>query len=421
MDPYELLLLVMGVGAAVAAVAPSILKNLPMSLPIVLVGLGALVFAAVPGLPDPTPGDWPEATERLTELVVLLSLMGAGLAIDRPVGWRRWATTWRLLGITMPIAIFATALLGYLVLDLPLASALLLGAVLAPTDPVLADAVQVGKPATNHAESGTDERHDEVRVSLTSEAGLNDALAFPFVYLAVTVFEGNTDAGGISKWLALDLGYRILIGLVVGLIVGRTLAQVGFGSHPKVAGIADLSQGFMAVAIMLIAYGAAEVAQGYGFLAVFVAAVTLRSYERDHADHTVLHDFTEQVEKLVTVLVLVLLGGALVTGVLDATTTLTVVVAALAVLVVRPVAGRLALIGTGISTGQRSAIAFFGIKGIGSIYYLAYAFNAADFREADTLWATVGATLVVSLAVHGTLATPALNWLEQRRTPASAG
>ena len=126
-------------------------------------------------------------TERITEFVLIISLMGAGLKLDRPVGWQRWAVTWRLLGISMPLTIAAIAALGWGLLGLGLASAILLGAALAPTDPVLASDIQVGPPNT--------EEEDEVRFALTSEAGLNDGLSFPFVNLAIAiaVYQGTAE------------------------------------------------------------------------------------------------------------------------------------------------------------------------------------------------------------------------------------
>ena len=105
--------------------------------------------------------------------------MGAGLKLDRPVSWRGWESSWRLLGIAMPLTIAGIAFLGWTILGLGIGAALLLGAVLAPTDPVLASDIQVGPP-----QSG---KEDEVRFALTSEAGLNDGAAFPFVYLAIAI------------------------------------------------------------------------------------------------------------------------------------------------------------------------------------------------------------------------------------------
>jgi NhaP-type Na+/H+ or K+/H+ antiporter len=146
LDRYDLLVALAGAFMLVLAGLPLVVRRLPLSLPIVLVTTGAgLALLPNQGEP-PDPREHLEAVERLTEFVVLVSLMGAGLKLDTPVGLRRWATTWRLLGITMPLSIAGIALLSWLVLDLSWPAALLLGAALAPTDPVLAADVQVGPP-----------------------------------------------------------------------------------------------------------------------------------------------------------------------------------------------------------------------------------------------------------------------------------
>ena len=186
MDTYPLLLAVLGVAILMAAVLPEIISRLPLSLPIIYVASGMVLFSLPIGLeaPRPTSEDAGYA-ERLTEFVVIVSLMGAGLKLRRPIGLRTWGTTWRLLGITMPLTIGAIAALGSVGLGMPLATAVLLGAVLAPTDPVLASDVQLEGPSEDDAD-------DEVRFALTSEAGLNDALAFPFTNLAIAIAAGGS-------------------------------------------------------------------------------------------------------------------------------------------------------------------------------------------------------------------------------------
>lgn len=416
LDPYELLVVAVGIGAVLAAVVPTIVRDKPMSLPIVLVVFGAVAYWAVNGLVAPDPANQLELTERLTEMGVLVSLMGAGLAIDRPIGWKRWSTTWRLLAVTMPIGIAVTTVIGVTALHLPLASALLLGAVLAPTDPVLAGAVKVGEPA-EHSDPDSDDNDsdDDVRVALTSEAGLNDALAFPFVYAAIAFAAGTTDASGIAQWVGVDVVYRIVIGTAVGVAIGWGLQRLAFAPPARLVKLAELSQGFVALAVMFLAYGVAEIASGYGFLAVFAAAVTMRRAERHHDYHRVLHEFVEQFERIIVVVLLVLFGGSLVGGLLRGLSATVVIVAVVLIVVVRPVAGVAALVGADETGTERSTIAFFGIKGIGSLYYLSYALSAEDFAGADTMWAVVAVTIVASLVIHGVAATPVLNWMDRRR------
>lgn len=178
-DPYILVLTVLGILIALVAWLPLALKRLPLSLPIICIALGAALFLAPQMSDQPLPFTYPEFTERFTEFVVIIALMGAGLKLDRVFSWRRWDVTWRLLALTMPLSIVAIALIGVWGLGLSLPVALLLGASLAPTDPVLAADVQVGPPKSG--------QEDKVRFGLTSEAGLNDGLAFPFVNLAIAL------------------------------------------------------------------------------------------------------------------------------------------------------------------------------------------------------------------------------------------
>lgn len=406
-DVYEVALTVGGLAALLAAWIPAYTARRPLSLPIVLVVAGFLFFLLPFGLPAPDPSERLDITERATELIVIVALMGAGLKIDRPFNWRTWGPTWRMLAIAMPISIALTAFLGATVGGLAATSALLLGAVLAPTDPVLASDVQVGEPSLG--ERADSETEDDVRFTLTSEGGLNDALAFPFVYAAIAITEnGWSPSGWAVEWIAWDLVGRILIALVVGLVVGRVLGVVAFRPPGRLSALAETPQGFVAIAATLLAYGATELLQGYGFLAVFVAAVVLRGTERTHEFHADLHGFTEQIENLLVVGLLFLFGGALAAGIFDGLTWQGAAVAVLAVFVVRPVSGLVALARSNLTPAERVTISFFGIRGFGSVYYLAYALSAAAFVGAEQLWAIVALTMVISIAVHGVSATPAM-------------
>ena len=194
-----------GLAVFAAALLPKLLRNAPLSMPMVFLAAGMLAFSFIPELPDPDPLQYGEFTTHLTEICVIISLMGAGLALDRPVGRRTWSTTWRMLGVAMPICIVALTLLGLWVLGLGLGAALLVAAALAPTDPVLASEVQVGEPADDEDE--TERGEDEIRFGLTSEAGLNDGLAFPFVYLAIAI---SLFGPAPSEWFVLVLHRRPL-------------------------------------------------------------------------------------------------------------------------------------------------------------------------------------------------------------------
>jgi NhaP-type Na+/H+ or K+/H+ antiporter len=312
LDPAALLYLAVGLATLAAALLPKALRRAPVSMPMVFLGAGVAVFALVPALPDPDPMLHPELALHLTELCVIVALMGAGLAINRPFDLRTWSTTWRLLGITMLLSMLAVGVLGWWVLGLSTASAMLLAAVLAPTDPVLATEVQVSEPVTD-----PDAADDEARFALTSEAGLNDGLAYPFTYAAVAASVAGARAEDwLPRWLMVDVGWRLGVGLAAGLLVGWLLGRLFFSTLAERLRFNEKSEGFVAVAATFLAYGVAELAQGYGFVAVFVCACTVRSAEREHGYHTVLHTFVEQVERLLTVGLIVLLGGAIARGLL---------------------------------------------------------------------------------------------------------
>jgi NhaP-type Na+/H+ or K+/H+ antiporter len=404
MQLSDVLYALVGVGALLAGVLPRLVERRPLSLPIAFLAVGMLVFALPLGLPAADPFAYPKLTEHLTEVGVIVALMGAGLKIDRPWGLRRWRSTWRLLAIAMPVTIAAVALLGWWWAGLVPATALLLGAALAPTDPVLASDVQVGEPTDE------EDSEDEVRFALTSEAGLNDGLALPFVYAAI----GLAGAGPwLAEWLWQDVLLRGTLGLVGGWLLGKVLGRLFFRARSEALRLARHSEGFLALATTFLVYGLVEVAGGYGFLAVFVAAVTIRNAERSHEYHQVLHDFAEQTERLLTMLLLLLFGGALVAGLLAPLTWPAAAVALALVFVVRPVVGRLSLLGAPGTAAEHWVIGAFGIRGIGSFFYLAYALAHVDLPDGDVLWATVGLTVLVSVVVHGVAATPVMRRLDR--------
>jgi len=276
---------------------------------------------------------------------------------------------------------------------------------------VLASDVQVGEPTLDEPEDATAE--EEVRFTLTSEGGLNDALAFPFVMAAIAISnEGWGLSGWFGHWAAWELIGRVVIGLVAGVVVGRLLGWIAFRPPGPLSALAESRQGFVAIATLLLAYGSAELLGGYGFLAVFVAAVTLRGSERQHEFHGELHRFSDGTEHLLVVGLLLLFGGSLV-SVLDGLTWQGVVCAVLVVFAVRPISGHLALIGTSLPTTKRWAIAFFGIRGFGTLYYLAYALGHAQFTGRATLWAIVSLTIVISIVTHGITATPVMRLVDR--------
>jgi sodium/hydrogen antiporter len=406
--PAPYLLWLTGAGLLVALVAwlPLALRRLPLSLPIICIAIGGVLFAS-PATPlRPMPLAYPLITERLTEFVVIIALMGAGLKIDRPFNWRHWGVTWRLLAITMPLSIAGIALIGWAGLGLGLVAALLLGAALAPTDPVLAADVQVGPPKTGE--------EDEVRFGLTSEAGLNDGLAFPFVNLALALGVAQPGAAWFGPWLLHHVLWEGVAGIAAGGVIGWAFGWLTF-HMPAETKLAQTGDGLIALAVTLITYAVTEMIEGYGFLAVFVAALTLRHAHRDHDFNHQLHNVAEQIERLAMMLVLLLFGGALVSGLLAPLTLMDWLAALAIILFVRPASGLIAMIGLRADWTEKLTLAFFGIRGVGSFYYLAYGLNHLPLAEGGRLWAIVGLVALLSILLHGLTVTPVMRSIDRRQ------
>ncbi|HET6467513.1 MAG TPA: cation:proton antiporter, partial [Geminicoccaceae bacterium] len=301
-SPYEVGLLALGVCLLLAVWLPVTLLKRYMTLPLIPILGGMALFWFLPDFMtlDPFSKEKLSVWERLTEAVVVISLVGAGLKIDS----RRLLLAppiRRLLLVAMPLCIAGVALLGWGVAGLSLPAALLLGAALAPTDPVLAGDLQVDRP-------GAGDTHG-VRLTLTAEAGLNDGLAFPFVYLAIALASlGLADPSWLGSWLLRDGLYRIAAGAAVGIGIGWLLARLIYNA-PHDKPVASTGLASVALCVFLIAYGAAELAGGYGFVAAFVSAVVLRGAAHDHDYNGILFDFVEEVEHAAMVLILFLLGG----------------------------------------------------------------------------------------------------------------
>lgn len=405
-DNYTLILVLTGALMLITAWGPIVMRRLPLSLPILCLAAGAVIFTLPRAGWPPEPLSHLGFIERLTEFVVIISLMGAALKLDKLGDPRRWSYVWRLLAITMPLTILAVALLGWSMLGITALSALVLGAVLAPTDPVLASDVQVGPPGKG--------KNDDVRFALTAEAGLNDGLAFPFVYLAIAA----AAAGGLQpglwtlEWFGAAVLWKIFAGLVVGAAAGRAFGWLVFVERRGVK-LAETHEGFAVIGLTLISYAGAELLAGYGFLAVFVAGLAFRGFERDHAYHGTLHAFATQTERIIMMAMLVLAGGVAATGTGVRLTGELFLFALILVLGIRPLAGLVAMIGCPHSWRHRLVVAFFGIRGIGSFYYTAFALNHVDFANIDTLWSAVFACIVVSIVLHGVTVTPVTRWLDE--------
>ena len=408
-DSYHVFLALVGCGIAISYWLPRFLHGREPAASSFLILGGAISFYAVPGMPFPLdPVEDPRFWEVTSELAVITALFGAGLRIDNIFVPSNWRATVRLLVVAMPLTIAAVAGVGLWVGNMTLAGAILLGAALAPTDPVLAGDLQVGPPL-----AGGEHR---TRFALTTEAGLNDGLAFPFVLLGLLVAsEGFSPAEWGLEWLGRDVIYRITVGALAGGAVGWLIGKVTF-SIPRENPLASTESGVVAIAGVLVGYAVTELLEGYGFIAAFTTGLIFRRAEQEHPFHTRLHVFSESIEHAITALILFALGGAL-PGLWSALDLRYFAIGLGLILVIRPIAGWIALSGTGLARQERAIISFYGIRGIGSIYYLSYAAGHVEFIDEPQLWAMVGYTILASTLIHGFTAGGVLNRLTSTDPP----
>ena len=390
---YHVLLAVLGVAIVLAHWLPRFVSGREPAASALLIGAGYLAVLvtgeAIAIDPIATPKPW----EIVSELCVVVGLFGVGLRIDKLSSSTLWAPTIRLLVVAMPLSMATVALAGWAVGGMTIAGALLLASVLAPTDPVLAGDVQVGPPL----EGG----EHPVRFALTTEAGLNDGLAFPFVYLALTIAAAGTLLSPelFGTWLARDVAYRIAVGAGSGIALGWLLAKILF-DWPLENALAKTESAVTAFAGVLIVYGITELIEGYGFIAAFVAGLTLRRSESKHEFHSKLHDFSQSIEHVLTSLLLVALGAAI-PSLLPHLSMAGIGIGLALIFFIRPLTAWIALHGVMPRGRERAVVAFYGVRGIGSIYYIGYACSHVDLVDEAALWATVAFTIVASTVVHG--------------------
>nr|WP_238393412.1 sodium:proton antiporter [Myxacorys almedinensis] len=339
---------------------------------------------------------------RIAELVVLISLFSCGLKMNRPLQFWAWESTARLIGFLMPISIFAVAAIAHWLLGMGWAPAILLGAILAPTDPVLASEVQLDDPHDR----------DELRFGLTSEGGLNDALAFPFIYFGLYLIEDSNWQNWFRQWVAVDLVWAIAAGIVVGFAVTKAVRWLDRFLQ-QFHGVDELMEDFVAISTILIAYSLTEIVNGYGFLAVFVAGITMRRRRNQDKSISQLH-FIERLEKLAEIGTILLLGSLLRVEPMLAYAGNGFVIAGFLLFLVRPLGAWVSTIGFQVHPATRWFYGWFGIRGVGSIYYLAYALGSG-LKGTDgeqVAWITFW-TIVISVFLHGVSSTPLMKWYER--------
>jgi len=407
-DPYAIGLAFLGIAVIAAIAALSHQGERAFSASIIYLGLGLVAAAAIEGLGigwiDPI--DDAEVIQRMAEIAVIIALFSAGLKVERNLRWASWSPVPRLLLLALPLTIGALVVFGTAVMGLSLAAAIALGAILAPTDPVLAGDIGIGPPG--------EEEEPEPNFALTAEAGLNDGLAYPFVFLAIFVgLEGGT--GWVGEWLLADVIYAVAIGVLVGAVVGYGTAKVVVPLRNRGL-MNDDYDGFVAIAALLLIYGLTEIAGAYGFLAAFVGGLAFRRYEHGHEMNRAVHDGAETVEKFGELALILLLGSIISFDALSAPGIGGFLLVPVLLLVVRPAIAWLSLLGShSIAGNERLFVSFFGVRGIGSLYYVAVfigsgAVSASEGRE---LFWTVALVVMASILLHGFASAP----LERRLLP----
>lgn len=419
---FALWCLVIGGLLVLMALAGSVLRRLPLSAAMLYMGVGYGLSPAGAGLLAVDPVADAKFLEHLTEVAVIVSLFTAGLKLRVPLADRLWLYPVLLATASMAVTVGLVAVIGVFGLGLSIGAAVLLGAVLAPTDPVLAADVQVKEVGDR----------DELRFSLTAEAGLNDGTAFPFVMLGLGLL-GLHDLGGFWwRWWVIDVAWAVAVGLGVGHVLGTLVARVVLylrKTHQEAVGLDN----FLALGLIGLAYGAAVLIGAWGFLAAFAAGLAFRREEMRHtgdrpveevsggSDEDAVHpdkapavmaeavlNFNEQVEKVLEVAAVLVLGALL------ATTSPTWAAGGLAAalfLAVRPVSVFAGLTLARGATVPRWLIGWFGVRGVGSLYYLAYAIShGLPEGLARSLTDLVVWTVALSVVVHGASVTPAMDW-----------
>jgi NhaP-type Na+/H+ or K+/H+ antiporter len=412
-DIYIVDLFVIGLLLLIVTLGSGWIARLPLSFAIIylIVGifLGPYAFGLIQLRRDEVFNA--ELLEKITELVVIISVFSCGLRIVRPLRLGAWDITVRLIVFLMPISIFALAVVGKLFLGMNWGEAILLGAILAPTDPVLASEVQL-----------TDiNDQDELRFGLTSEGGLNDALAFPFVYFGLHALKDDNWGNWFKQWITVDLIWAIAVGIIMGIVVAKSIVWIE-KKIQKRRRADELMEDFIAISTILLTYSLTEMVNGYGFLAVFVAGLVVQRSYRNPEKPLAQLEFIEQLEKLLEVGTILLLGSILLFQPMLNYAMQSLLVIILLFLIIRPVGVWISTIGKRpieshrrtFHPGTRWLFGWFGIRGVGSLYYLAYAFsNGLKGETAEQIaWITY-TTIVASVIIHGISSTPLMKWYER--------
>lgn len=414
---------VVGVLLIAMVLIGTLLGRLPLSSAMVYLVLGCLLGPLGANVLRPDPIANAIVLERIAEVGLLISLFAVGLQLDLPLRDRRWRLPLRLAVVSMTAMVAMVTAVGVWLLHLPLGAAVLLGAILAPTDPVLATDIQSDRGA----------KSDRLGFSLAGEGGLNDGAAFPFVMLGLGLLGLHELGPGMMRWWGVDLLWATVGGLAIGGGLGAATGWLVVylrTRHDEAVGLDE----FLALGLVGLAYGIAHLSLASGFLAVFAAGLALRRVREqphrharplDVAEDVEGHDYTtlathpshasatmrdsvlgfnEQLEKFAE-LALVLLVGAMLSFARPLPANLWFV--PLVLLVLRPLCTLVATPGESLNLPQRALIGWFGIRGIGSIFYLLLALrHGVDGVVAETIVSLTLWTVAASIVTHGLTAQP---------------
>lgn len=384
----------------------TLLQRSPVTSAMVYLAVGLLVGPSALNLFHFNPLKEAALLEALTEVAVLISLFSAGIKIPAPFSFSRWRAPILLATVSMTVTVALVAAFAWYVLGLPLGAGILLGAIVAPTDPVLATDVQIRHPGDR----------DELRFTLTCEAGMNDGSAFPFVMLGLGLL-GLHDIGDWGvRWVLVDVLWATLAAIVIGGVAGIALARVGWKLRRK-PHQHELLDDFLGLGLIGVVYSVCVMVNAWGFLAVFFAAVALRQTELklsnasrlaqqavpDQAPLPMVSEgalmFKEHLERLSELMLILLIGGSMF---LDSWRWEAVGLALFLFCVVRPISVLLGLLGSRTAWRIRGMTGWFGVRGIGSLYYLMYAIQH-ELPEPLALKLIQMTLIVVTLSIllHG--------------------
>lgn len=444
---FTLACIIVGTLLIAKTLVGSFISRLPLSAAMVYLGVGVAIGPLGFGLIRLDAFKHVLLLERLTEIAVLISLFTSGLKLELPLKDKRWRIPLQLASVSMGVTVGAITAVGVFLMGLSLGASVLLGAILAPTDPVLASDVQVANPGDR----------DRLRFGLTGEGGLNDGTAFPFIMLGLGLLGLHElgDSSGLMgfsgftgwRWWAVDVTWAVFgglgLGYGLGTLVGRAIIYLRT-RHLEALG----SDEFIALGLIALTYGLALLSLTYGFLAVFAAGLALRRIDAasstptgkaetapgvtdseksalsesdreatgaDAPAHMMqeVQRFNAQLESFAEV------GIVLAVGVLVATVRFRAEVLwfiPLLFLVIRPAAVAIGLVGTPVRGSQRRLIAWFGIRGIGSLYYLFYAIShEIEPALAQRLLSITVAVVMASVIAHGVSVTPLMRRYEDKK------